>query len=105
MDLLLEPKKVARVFLLIVLCLTLAHIAVRVSAHYFGQGFGLFQLFDLEGEGNIPTLFSYTAWLLCSGIFSLIAFAKNRERARYSFHSAGLAVIFLFLALDEALLI
>ncbi len=55
----------------------------------------------LNQEQNFPTLYSTLALLFCSALFSIIAFAKERNKNNYILHWAGLAVIFLFLFVDD----
>ena len=103
-NIVLKPKKVTLFFAIIVTCLTLAHIAGKFSALYLGYDhvLGLVPLFDLEREENIPTLYSSIAILFCSALLAIIAFAKKKNGELNYRYWLGLAVIFLFLSIDES---
>ena len=60
---------------------------------------GLVPLFSLEGEGNLPTLFSAAALaLLAAACLLCVKNARNGERIFWQ----AMAAAFLFLAVDEA---
>ena len=119
---LVSPKRVALILCLVVLFLTIAGIVssfvadsqcrlqlvekkgVLIDAKAIRiQGGGPFvNLFKLDGEGNIPALYSIFALLLSSALIAIIAFAKKKEDAPYRLHWKALSIIFLFLSLDEA---
>jgi hypothetical protein len=105
MEILLEPKKVTRFFGGIVLLLLLAHLAAQFSIYVLGYDniFGLIPMFSLNAEENIPALYSTISLLFCSGLLALIAYGRKLADGRYARHWAGLAAIFLFLAMDESL--
>lgn len=72
----------------------------------FGLGhdrlLGLIPLFNLDGQGNVPAVYS-ALLLLCSALLTVIAVASRKRAAWGVPHWFGLAVVFLFLAVDEAL--
>jgi hypothetical protein len=105
MEILIEPKKVTRFFGFIVLLLTLIHSVIQFSRYTFGFDnlFGLTPLFNLNAEANIPTLYSVISIFFCSVLLALIAFCKRQSKGAYFYHWAGLAAIFLFLTMDDAL--
>jgi hypothetical protein len=94
-----ESKKVAVFLGTIIIFLIIANIVGIVSYYYFGSH--RIALFNLDREGNIPTLFSATALLLCAGLLAVIATARRRQKKREYLYWAGLALIFLFLAVDD----
>lgn len=100
-----RSKTIIALFSGIILCLLLAHIAGQLSVYYFGfnSDARLVRLFDLDSEGNIPTLFSSIILLAASFLFAAIACAKKTSADTYFFHWTGLAVVFLYLCADEAL--
>lgn len=57
------------------------------------------RLFDLDQEYNVTTLYNWLLLALC-GSFSIILFLRNR-----SIWWLGLSALFIYLSLDEALLI
>jgi hypothetical protein len=80
----------------------LTSIILRFMPQYIDiQGVTAFiQWFDLDTEGNIPTWYSSTLLLLCSGLMFLIANLQDvTSQQRYWL---GLAIVFLILSLDEA---
>ena len=90
----------------------LAAIAALVTIHalslfgYFELGrdhqLGLFRLFNLSEEGNIPTWFAATTLLLSAGLFAITWRTVRAAGERYARHWGFLALIFLFVAIDEA---
>jgi len=100
-----SPKTIILALLLIVGCLTLASLAgvvfIRVPGH--DTHWELVTLFNLDGEMNVPAWYSSSTLLLCSILLGLIANHKMREGDGYSRHWVGLALIFVFLSLDEAI--
>ncbi len=88
----------------VLLLLLLAHLAGLFSKYALGHGhvFGLVPMFDLDEEGNIPTLYSSTLLLLSSVILAAFARAKRSRADRFALYWTGLSAIFLFLAVDEA---
>jgi hypothetical protein len=89
---------------LIALCLVIIHLGAQFSKHALGHETpsALVSLFDVTGEGNIPTWFSSSMLLVCAFLLSIIAINKKRELDRYALHWAGLAACFLFISADEA---
>lgn len=67
--------------------------------HGFGFVKGLMPLFDLNGERNLPSLFSAGALFLVAGACALCAKAAPREVRNFW---KVTALVFLFLAIDEA---
>lgn len=99
MSLVFDPKKVVRFLGAIVVCLIAANMIGIVSYFYFGSH--RIALFNLDREGNIPTLYAAVTTLLCSGLLAVIATARKRQEKRDYLYWAGLAIIFLFLAVDD----
>jgi len=64
--------------------------------------FGLARMFDLNEEGNIPTFFSAVILLLCSGLFYLIWVFKKQRNDSFSRHWGILAIVLMYLSIDEA---
>lgn len=99
MNITFEPRKVATFLSAIVIFLIIANSVGMVSKYYFGSH--RIALFNLDGEGNIPTLFSSGAELLCAGLLAIIATARKRQNKREYLYWAGLSIIFLFIAVDD----
>ncbi len=85
-----------------ILFLLLAHIMGVVSRLYLGHGYayGLVPLFDFGAEKNIPTLYSSFAIIIASMLLLVITLMHKKQGTSW-LPWAGLAVIFLFLSIDE----
>jgi hypothetical protein len=106
-------KRVFKTMLLIVLCLVLmsplAHLASSLPEplHKFfsvldrGGKNPTIRTLDLDSERSIATWFSSSALLFCSILLTTIAY-YGQGGDRYARHWKLLAVIFLFMSLDEA---
>jgi hypothetical protein len=83
--------------------LVLADIGGLLATYRFGHPgvLGLIDLFDLDSEENIPSWYSASVLLICSGALALIAAAKHQADDRFRWHWAGLAAGFLYLSADE----
>lgn len=96
------PKVVfKKLFCLIVVLLSL-NILGLVSKFYFDHDYvyRLVPLFDLNTEKNIPTFYSAVALLVSSGLLFFIAYVHKKSGNNY-FRWMGLAIIFMFLSVDE----
>ena len=99
----LSPKRVAIVLGLVALLLILASIAVETISliTWDTRVFGLGPRFDLDREHNIPTYFSAILLLISGLLSSAIALAKNNRKDTSVPYWAILALIFIFMSLDE----
>ena len=61
--------------------------------------------FDANREKSFPNLYSAYALLLCSLLLGAISLARRTDGARYVAHWALLCGVFLYLSVDEALVI
>lgn len=106
MNIEISPKKVFVFFLRIILVLLFANVAVVVLKYYFNHEYvyGLSSLFDLNEEKNIPTVYSSIALFFVSVLLLTIASIQKKFKLPY-FLWFGLAVVFLFLSVDEFVLI
>ncbi len=102
MNIEIYPKKIFTKFLYLILILLFANVIGLVSKFYFDHGsiYGLIPLFDFDAEKNIPTLYSSFALIIVSILLSIIASTHRRLDSSY-FPWLGLAIIFLFLSIDE----
>lgn len=103
LDITLQPKKVALAFFWVVMALTLIHSIVLFLYFYLQdeEVFGLVYIFDFDIEGNVPTLYSAVALLFCAALLAIIARSNQKKDGRWRNYWLGLAVVFLFLAVDE----
>lgn len=99
----ISPRRVGRALALGALALLLAHVAVQFSVYRLGHDrlWGFVYLFDLDREFNIPTWYSSFLLLICSVLLATIAAARKMQADRYTRHWSVLAVIFLYISLDE----
>ena len=100
----IHPRKTALFFLAIVVLLTVLHSVIQaIFLSTLNENLlELTEYFDLDIEKNIPSFYSAFALFLCSLIFFCISsLEKNQGRKRW--YWLGLAAVFLFLSLDEAL--
>lgn len=63
---------------------------------------GIVSLFHVGREGNITTWFSSMLLLASAVLLALVAVGKGKHGEPYVRHWAGLALIFLYLSVDEA---
>lgn len=77
---------------------------VLQTEHYPGilGSAGFWHIVDVRDEGNLPTMYSYALLFLGAALLWLIAAIRRRENAPMWRAWAGLAVIFVYLSMDEA---
>lgn len=63
------------------------------------------QLTNSNLESSIPTWYATSLLLCCSVLLAVIALAKRIHQDKYARHWLGLAVIFLYMSLDEGAMI
>ncbi len=99
----INSKKVFWVLLSIIFTLLLANSVGIYSKYWldYDHVFGLIPLFDFNHEVNIPTFYSSFALLFASRLLFLVAFEHRSRNAKYVSWLV-LALIFIFLAIDEA---
>lgn len=97
-----HPRQVLAGLLYLILGLLLLNVLGIVSEFYLDHDYvhGLVPLFRFEREANVPTLYSSIALLFSSALLLIIA-KKNRRIGSAYFPWLGLAVIFLFISIDE----
>jgi hypothetical protein len=104
MEIKLEPRRVFVTLLLSIFFLLSANVTGIISTYYLGHGsiFGLVPMFNFDNELNIPTFYSSLTIMLCSILLSIIGASKKNIGNEYLYWY-GLAIIFLFLSIDEIL--
>ena len=109
MDLILKPDKVARTMAVIVICLVLNHMAIRLLELSLGPDHVsrllriYSQMFTVNAEGVIPTMYSTLALLFCSALLTIVGFAEKKKAGTTDYlYWLGLGFIFLCLSMDEA---
>ncbi|MDX2232138.1 MAG: hypothetical protein NW220_21060 [Leptolyngbyaceae cyanobacterium bins.349] len=99
-----SPQKTIRFLGVIIASLSLINLAVNFARCFLGRGglWGISRLFDLDIENNIPTWYASVTLLICAGLLALITHRKRQQGDRFMNHWRGLALIFLWLSMDEA---
>jgi hypothetical protein len=100
----LNPKRIVQIMLGIIAVLLAMHLVQLVI--YFQTGdsdvFDFVEMIDFDYEANLPAFYSSTAILFCAALLWVISLQKRREQAPFRYHWIGLAIIFPFLSIDEA---
>jgi hypothetical protein len=106
LEMYLSPRKTFRFLFLVVIGLIFSSLIGQIT-HYFPLEYPLnytfTQLSNVDGEQNIPALYSWSALVVCSILLAIITYAKKVARNRYVLHWGALSIIFLYISLDEAL--
>jgi hypothetical protein len=100
----ISPRKVLVTLVVVILGLVVASTAAGGFWYVFDPGDAFFpfvQLFWVDSELNVPTLFSVLLLLAAAGLLAVIAIAGRRDRAPYTRHWGALAAIFAVLGFDE----
>lgn len=102
MNIKVNPKVILKFFMYIITFLLFMHILGLFSKYYLGDSsfFGLIPFFHFNYEKNIPTFYSAVALLISSVLLLFIAVTHKKENSPY-FLWILLAIIFLFLSIDE----
>jgi hypothetical protein len=99
----IEPRRVAAAFVWVVVILSVLNASL-LTLNFFSEDSrfeGVLAFFDLDVEGNIPTLYSAVAVFVCAGLLALITRINWNRPDGKRYYWLGLAVIFFVLGLDE----
>ena len=99
-----SPRKILLTLVLVIGVLVAASTAAGAAWYFLDldeAGFRLVQLFWIDSEGNIPTLFAFATLLSAALLLAFIARLRRQAQDRYSRHWAVMAWVFVYLALDE----
>jgi len=102
------PRGAARFLVIVVLSLTALSLIGQAAKHFlpdFVLRDRFAETFDVDQEGNIPTLYSALAILGCAYLLWVIARVEREIGGRFTWHWRLMAVIFVGLAADEYLAI
>ncbi|HHT9126694.1 MAG TPA: hypothetical protein ACFYD6_12910 [Candidatus Brocadiia bacterium] len=99
----ISPRRITKILICVLLFLTLANFAAQFFKYFVDRNYLLWLAlkFDFDIETSIPTWYSSSMLLLCSILLAIIS-TKKTLADRYFIHWRVLAIIFLFLSLDEA---
>lgn len=103
MQILISPKKIAIVLAGVITLLTIFSIVGAFGKYYYFNGSlqGLVRLFNMEEEASVPTWYAAFSLLACAALLGWIALGSQQTEARFVRHWFTLALIFIFLSLDE----
>ena len=103
----IRSDTILRVLAYCLIAVVLLHLLAMVAVFGFGHDrlMGLIPLFNMEDEKNVPTYFSSFQLLVAAALLGLCAAQHKWVGGKYFRHWAGLALIFVFLSLDESALI
>lgn len=88
----------------IIAFLTIANIIGMIARYGFGVTSSyLIQLFNVDNEHNIPSLYSSLQLLSCGAILFIIAYATKLRSGKDYWFWIGLGCLFMFLGIDEAI--
>lgn len=102
MELVLSPKRIAKLIFSFILGLTVVSSGMKLARHLIGDYPNGYRLLDVDTEQNIPTWYSSTLLLVCGALLALIALIKIRSDDPYKYHWAVLSALFVGLSIDEA---
>ncbi len=104
MNLALPSRSVFRLHLTLIAILVVLHVAARVARRLAADpnAFGLWPLFNLNAENNVPSLFAATAMLAAAGLLFATSSAEARQGQSSRAGWITLGCAFVFLAIDES---
>ena len=99
----LDPRRIVRRLAGVTAFLVAMGFGVQWSRYKLGHGnlFGVFDLFNLDGEGNVPSWFESLLFLFASAQLFLIARVKKTAGNSWASYWKGLGFVFLALSADE----
>lgn len=99
----LTPRRVAALLALFAAGIVAVHVTTLVAMYGYQHDnvYGLTTLFDVDGERNVPSFFSFTIIMFSVGLLAFIAAHQPRGVKPHRAYWAGLALVFSYLALDE----
>jgi hypothetical protein len=104
MDVRIPSQTLKRCLVAVVLFLSLSGLAVELAQSIWPLQTDEMPLgfVSLSYEQNLPTWFSSHLILICAALLALISFTEGGHGAEYRRHWRGLAFIFVYISLDEA---
>lgn len=105
MEFSLNPKRVITAMLSIIAVLAVMHITQLVIFFQIGDPeiFDFVEIIDFDYEANLPSFYSSTAILFCAVLLWVIGLQERPRQMPFRYHWIGLAIIFTFLSIDEAI--
>ena len=98
-----SARAAVRTLAAVIVFLHLANMVRYVAYWKYGHGSwkGLLPLFNVDREGNIPTLYSVLTLLASAVLAGLVAAREKHLGGRFWKHWVGIAAVFGYLAVDE----
>lgn len=100
-NLTITPASIAKSLLTVVALLLIANLAFLFLEHHLGWNYHSVDIFYFNKEGNIPTVYSSLAILIAAAFLWLISRLPNEKKSKHYWRF--LALVFVFLSLDELL--
>jgi hypothetical protein len=100
----IHPRWVLRTLLIVTAILVVLSIAGQVAVYYlpdFPLRDTLANLFDVDNEQNLPTLYSVLMFLVAAFLCGIIAHAHSRADGRHVRYWSALSVVLVLPAIDE----
>lgn len=99
----LTPRRVAALLAFFAAGIVAVHVTTLVLMYGFHHDnvYGLTTLFDVDGERNVPTFFSFTIIMFAVGLLAYITAHQPRNAKPHRAYWAGLVFVFTFIAFDE----
>ena len=99
-----KPRQILHMLLMVTALQVVLSTGGQAMIHYFPDfplRDGVANLFYVDNEQSLPTLYSSTTLLVAALLFGILAYAHGRGGRAYVRHWAALSVVFVLLALDE----
>lgn len=97
-----SPAVLARVVAAAIASVALSGLGAELAYFYAGLPGEIASFFSLSSEANLPTWLASTLLFSCALLLVAIARTASARRDRHRWHWAALAVVFLYMSLDEA---
>ena len=101
----ISSQKIAMRFAAGIIFLLAVHLVLQTLKFAFGHDhvMGLTDMFDLNDENNIPTLFSFFLYVTAAKLLGWIAYESWASHRQLANRWAALSIVFAWLSLDELL--
>jgi len=103
MEITLKKDNIVKFLSVSALVLIMIHIIILCIYYYIGDPdkFDFVQMFDLDMERNVPTVFSSLILAIAALCFYLLSKTKESKKHKKTKYWLGLSGVFLFLSFDE----
>ena len=103
-EILISRSSLIRFLSMFAIILIVIHTVILCIYYYIGDPdqFDFVQMFDLDMEANIPTLFSSLLFMLNAFLFYILSRKETNNKNKYNYYWLGLSALFAFLSFDES---